>query len=252
MRLPPALDDIAASFPHPMVFATVSGAHLYGFPSPDSDYDLRGCHVLPVEELIGLREPDLTTERFGREAGLELDLVSHDVRKFCRMLLDRNGYVLEQLLSPWIVRTSAAHAELAALAPDLVTRNHAHHYLGFARNQWRMFAGEPRVKSLLYVYRVLLTGIHLMETGEVLASLPRLLECIPQEEVDGLIATKTASTEGVTMAPDTVRHHAKAVEALLARLEQARDRSPLRERAAERTVAALNELAVRVRLRGPG
>ena len=29
-------------------------AHLYGFPSPDSDYDLRGCHVLPVREVVGL------------------------------------------------------------------------------------------------------------------------------------------------------------------------------------------------------
>ena len=28
--------------PYPLVFATISGAHLYGFPSPDSDYDLRG------------------------------------------------------------------------------------------------------------------------------------------------------------------------------------------------------------------
>ena len=37
-----------ARHPYPLVFATISGAHLYGFPSPDSDYDLRGCHVLPV------------------------------------------------------------------------------------------------------------------------------------------------------------------------------------------------------------
>ena len=40
--------------PYPLVFATISGAHLYGFPSPDSDYDLRGCHVLPVREVVGL------------------------------------------------------------------------------------------------------------------------------------------------------------------------------------------------------
>ncbi len=26
--------------PYPLLFATVSGAHLYGFPSPDSDFDL--------------------------------------------------------------------------------------------------------------------------------------------------------------------------------------------------------------------
>ena len=33
-----------------------------------------------------------------------------------------------------------------------------------------------RVKPLLYVYRVLLTGIHLMRTGEVEANLPILNE----------------------------------------------------------------------------
>ena len=47
------LETAAAEHPYPLLFATVSGAHLYGFPSADSDYDLRGVHVLPVEELIG-------------------------------------------------------------------------------------------------------------------------------------------------------------------------------------------------------
>jgi hypothetical protein len=38
----PRLHSIVASQPFPLVFVTISGAHLYGFPSPDSDYDLRG------------------------------------------------------------------------------------------------------------------------------------------------------------------------------------------------------------------
>ena len=45
---------IASEHPFPLVFATVSGAHLYGFPSADSDYDLRGVHVLPLRDVIGL------------------------------------------------------------------------------------------------------------------------------------------------------------------------------------------------------
>lgn len=40
--------------PFPLVFATISGAHLYGFPSPDSDFDLRGVHLLPLETVVGL------------------------------------------------------------------------------------------------------------------------------------------------------------------------------------------------------
>jgi predicted nucleotidyltransferase len=46
------LRAIAARQPYPLLFVTVSGAHLYGFPSPDSDYDLRGVHVLPVREVV--------------------------------------------------------------------------------------------------------------------------------------------------------------------------------------------------------
>ena len=38
---------------YPLVFATISGAHLYGFPSPDSDFDLRGVHLLPLKEIVG-------------------------------------------------------------------------------------------------------------------------------------------------------------------------------------------------------
>ena len=71
------------------------------------------------------------------------------------------------------------HAYAEALGgAESVTRHHAHHYLGFAETQWKLFAKEnpPRVKPLLYVYRVLLTGIHLMRAGEVQANLRTLNE----------------------------------------------------------------------------
>src|SRR3954464_66370 len=141
----PALDDIVRSQPYPLVFVTVSGAHLYGFPSPDSDYDLRGVHVLPPREGLGLDARHETLDRSTVDDGLELDLVTHDVRKFFLLLLKKNGYVLEQLLSPLVVRTSAWHEELKALAPGCITRYHAYHYLGFSETQWGLFEKEsPR------------------------------------------------------------------------------------------------------------
>ncbi len=82
---------IAHAQQFPLLFATVSGAHLYGFPSPDSDWDLRGVHVLPPAELLGLKEgPDTLTIEEKRD-GFELDLVTHDVKKFFGLLLRRNG-----------------------------------------------------------------------------------------------------------------------------------------------------------------
>lgn len=130
-----------------------------------------------------------------RQSDLELDLVSDDIRKFCRLLLTRNGYVLEQLVSPHVVVTTSEHAELKALVPRIVTRHHAHHYLDLGRNQWSMFEREPRVKTLLYVYRVLLTGIHLMRSGEIEACLPTLLDHLPQDGVADLVEAKIHGSE---------------------------------------------------------
>jgi uncharacterized protein len=170
------LKPIAAAQPCPLLFATVSGAHLYGFPSPDSDYDLRGVHILPLREIVGLFPLRETLEVSEIINGIEIDLVTHDARKFFDMLLKRNGYVLEQLYSPLIVHTTPEHDELKHLAKSCITRHHAHHYLGFARTQWELFEKEQprRVKPLLYVYRVLLTGIHLMQTGEIECNLNAL------------------------------------------------------------------------------
>jgi uncharacterized protein len=60
----------AASHPDPLLFATVSGAHLYGFPSTDSDYDLRGVHILPVKEALGLLPKRETIEVEGMRGAL--------------------------------------------------------------------------------------------------------------------------------------------------------------------------------------
>ena len=58
---------IARQQPHPLIFATVSGAHLYGFPSADSDWDLRGVHLLPIDQVVGLQTGDETIENRCRE-----------------------------------------------------------------------------------------------------------------------------------------------------------------------------------------
>jgi predicted nucleotidyltransferase len=91
---------------YPLLFATISGAHLYGFPSADSDYDLRGVHILPAREAVGLLPKEETIEFSGLRDRVEMDVVTHDALKFFTMLLKRNGYVLEQLYSPLIVHTT--------------------------------------------------------------------------------------------------------------------------------------------------
>ncbi|MFE9041911.1 DNA polymerase beta superfamily protein [Streptomyces sp. NPDC012421] len=240
------LTSVVAGEPDPLLFATVSGAHLYGFPSRDSDVDLRGVHLLPAEALVGLREPEETRDRMWDRDGLEMDLVTHDLRKFARLMLRRNGYVLEQLTSPLVVHTTPVHAELTALVPGVLTTHHAHHYRGFAATQWRLFERSGELKPLLYTYRALLTGIHLMRSGEVQAHLPTLVGEVPEApaRIPGLVAAKAAAEHG---AAEVAAEEARAeVEALHGVLDAAQAASGLPD--AVRAADALHDLVVRARL----
>lgn len=248
MNIDPRLHKQIDEHPYPLLFATISGAHLYGFPSPDSDFDLRGVHLLPLEEVIGLQAGDETVEKSGIHDGLEIDLVTHDAKKFFGLMLKKNGYVLEQILSPLVVHTTPAHEELKTLAAECVTKHHAHHYLGFAATQWKLFHKETpqRVKPLLYVYRVLLTGIHLMRTGEVESNLPKLNEEFNLPYIPDLIARKTTGPEKGTLEAADLEFHQGEYERLVGELERAYESSDLPER--PRATAGLNDLLVRVRL----
>ncbi|HYG81634.1 MAG TPA: nucleotidyltransferase domain-containing protein [Pyrinomonadaceae bacterium] len=234
--------------PYPMLFVTISGAHLYGFPSPDSDYDLRGSHVLPVREVVGLDPGRETVEVSEVRDGLEIDLVTHDVKKFFGLLLKKNGYVLEQLYSPLVVKTSQEHEELKEIARGCVTRHHSHHYFGFAETQWKLFEKEHprRVKPLLYVFRVLLTGIHLMRTGSVQADIRVLNGEYKLEYLPELIARKIEGPEKSVLEEDDLSFYRREYERLRLVLEQAHQTSGLPETPSGRS--ALNDLLVRLRL----
>ena len=250
MEFDSRLRRITESQPYPLVFATVSGAHLYGFASADSDWDLRGVHVLPIEEVAGLDErretiedsPEVTSD------GFELDLVTHDVEKFLRLMLKRNGYVLEQVFSPLVVATTPEHEELKALGRDCITRHHAHHYLGFAKTQWGLFQKETprRIKPLLYVYRVLLTGTHLMRTGRIEANINTLNEETKLPYIADLVDRKVNGREKERLEDDQLDFHSSEYERLVRLLEVERDRSGLPDQPSAR--AALNDLLLRLRL----
>lgn len=243
------LKKIASEHPFPPVFTTVSGAHLYGFPSNDSDYDLRGVHVLPLRDVVGLDVGRETIQVEEIRENLELDLVTHDLRKFFGLMLKKNGYVLEQLYSPLIVRTSPEHEELKSIGKRCVTKFHAHHYFGFAKTEWKLFQKEnpPRVKPLLYIFRVLLTGIYLMQTGEIEANLVKLNEAFDISYIPDLIERKITGKEKAILEAADLEFYRTEYERLVLKLEDAMEKTALPEN--ESAKAELNDLLIRLRIK---
>ncbi len=238
----------ADRLPYRRLFVTVSGAHLYGFPSPDSDVDLRGVFLLPLPAVVGLHPPVETVTATFRQAGQEIDLVAHDLKKFLQLLLNKNGYVLEQLYSPLVVEGGPELTELRTLARGAITRHVYHHYAGFARHQQQLLAAAqpPTVKMLLYLYRVLLTGIWLLRTGEVEAHLPTLSQQFGLPFLADLIAQKRQ--EHADLPETALAAHEAPLARLQAELEAAFATTALPNMPT--TSAALEEFLIRLRLEG--
>ena len=227
------------------LFVTVSGAHLYGFPSVDSDVDLRGCHQLPLREIVGLKAPQETIDRSSELEGIEVDIVSHDIGKYFALVSKNNGYVLEQIFSPIVVRGGEFLEELRSIAARCITRHHYHHYRGFYGTQRKLIEKmeAKTAKAVLYAYRVLMTGIHLMRTGRVEANILVLNEDFKLDAIPQLIDMKVAEK----VAPPDLEwdFHAKELDRLEDELGVAYENTKLSE---ARDWDSLNEFLIRRRL----
>ncbi len=194
------------------VYAVMSGAHVYGWADEGSDYDVRGIHVAQPGELLGImgRTPETVDRTVEAElfqtakipsevatAGLPIstqiemcvdtvpvDIVTHEVGKFARLIAKPNGNFLEMLFSPIVLKEPVDERifnDLRDVARGLVCQKLADHYLGFYAGQKKRYSASAgkRLRQLLYGYRVLFTGIHAMRSGEIVAHLPTLLEVLP-------------------------------------------------------------------------
>ena|GEM_PF-962268 len=109
----------------------------------------------------------------------------------------------------------------------------------------KLGAGKT-VKRLLYLYRVLMTGIVLMDEGVVEANLHRLNERFGLD-LAPLLAMKTREQADVE-GDDGV--HTRPIMELFEQLDRARESSPLPEAVPNR--AALSDFLIRLRLSGVG
>ena len=160
----------------------LSGAHAYGFPSPDSDLDLKCVHVAPTRELVGLQPAPESAERVEVVDGLELDYGSNELAPVLRGANKGNGNFLERILGELVMASDASLLDEArAVIRPLLSRRIARHYIGFAASQLRLFDEKPTAKRALYVLRTTATGRHLLAHGELVTDVAKLSGFVPPE-----------------------------------------------------------------------
>ncbi|ACT03567.1 nucleotidyltransferase domain-containing protein [Paenibacillus sp. JDR-2] len=140
-----------------ILYACESGSRAWGFPSKDSDYDVRFLYVRPVEWYLSIRERRDVIERPISEM---LDLSGWDLRKALALFNKSNPPLLEWLQSPIKYKEPFTTAERirtlsgATFSP----KSCMYHYLHMARGNYREYLqGETvRAKKYFYVLRPLL------------------------------------------------------------------------------------------------
>ncbi len=164
------------------VVVYLSGAHAYGFPSPDSDLDLKCVHVTPTRELVGLDPLEPPNERIDVVDGVELDYGSNELGPVLRGIIKGNGNYLERILGDLVLEASSpVLARARTVVRPLLSRRTARHYGGFATSQLRAFDERPTAKCALYVLRTAATGRRLLAHGEVVTDVGRLGAFLPAE-----------------------------------------------------------------------
>jgi predicted nucleotidyltransferase len=210
------------------VVVYLSGAHAYGFPSPDSDLDLKAIHVAKTADLLGFELPAPTVDRAEIIDGVEIDYTSNELAHALAGVLSGNGNFLERVLGRMVPYTSPLLAELRPIVQRSLSRRVHRHYRGFAQNQLRFLEKEPTAKKLLYVLRTTLTGIHLLETGELEPDLTRMMGHYGLSDAAALVERKRAG-ERVALDVALLEAWRPRVDGLFARLDEARRTSALPE-----------------------
>jgi hypothetical protein len=160
----------------------LSGAHAYGFPSPDSDLDLKCVHVAATRELVGLQPAAESAEQVEVVEGVELDYGSNELAPVLRGAIKGNGNFLERILGELVLASDARLLDEArAVVRPLLSRRIARHYIGFAASQLRLFDEKPTAKRALYVLRTTATGRHLLAHGELVTDVAKLAGVVPPE-----------------------------------------------------------------------
>ncbi len=138
-----------------LLLAVESGSRAWGFPSPDSDYDVRFIYVRSRDWYLSL-----TPGRDVIETPItdDIDLGGWDVRKALGLLLKSNAAVGEWMASPIRYRPDdPVMAEIATFADALFDpRALAHHYANLGRNaamRWLGRDGAVPVKKYFYALR---------------------------------------------------------------------------------------------------
>ncbi|MFZ5554770.1 MAG: DNA polymerase beta superfamily protein [Bacteroidota bacterium] len=188
-----------------ILLACETGSRGWGFPSPDSDYDVRFLYVHPADWYISVREKD---DHITVPINDELDITGWELKKSLQLMMKHNAALMERLQSPIIYsevqnfREDYFSIAKANFSPVSVM----HHYLSMSKSYFEKCTISERVKlkSLFYCIRTTLACHWILQ-----------YKTLPPMELEKLLPVITDNKELVSHIRELVKIKSGANESYI-------------------------------------
>jgi predicted nucleotidyltransferase len=195
------LKNIEAEKNITILFACETGSRAWGFPSPDSDYDIRFIYKHNLDWYLSLSEKKDSIEIMLNDG--DLDLNGWDIKKCLQLLTKSNAALIERFTSPIIY---FEQEEFKNEFVDLIHKNYNrlavfHHHYSLAKGFWQDIkdADKVKLKGLFYLIRSLLSCKYLVANNTVapmhIFGLMDTIDTELKENIKSLIALKATVNE---------------------------------------------------------
>ncbi len=145
-----------------LLYLTVSGSHVWGLDTPESDVDFRGVYQDNTMKVLGLHKGKDTIE-FSENI---YDVQLYELEKFLRMLCKHNGNMVNLLWIPNPIVVSF-NVPWVGLAREFLTKKLRFYYRGYAEGQRKRAMSCRGGKALIYTYREMFSGLYTMRYGHL-------------------------------------------------------------------------------------
>lgn len=188
-----------------VLLACETGSRAWGFPSPDSDYDVRLIYQHKTDWYVTLTEAKDTIDIMYDNN--EVDLSGWELRKALRLLHKSNAPLLERIQSPIIYKQDDAFVKHINDVAELCYSKIAtmHHYLSMAKKCLADIEEQPeyKLKRFFYGLRAATVCLWILEKDAIppthfpsmLTQLAAQIDADILKRIDELIALKATKDE---------------------------------------------------------
>ncbi len=192
------LAKIEAKYKIKILYACETGSRAWGFPSPDSDYDVRFLYINEPDWYLSLHEQKDSIEFMDGD----WDITGWDLKKSLLLLKRSNAALIERFQSPIIYKDDDFRNEFRKLVDEHYNPVAVfYHYHSLVTNFWDDMKDtkEVKLKSLMYIVRSLLCCMWASKDADTLPmEIQPLMKYAPddvKQRIKELIVLKAGKNE---------------------------------------------------------